>query len=137
MNRNTMVLSTLYRISRRNRWFSSKLEESENEPIKFSSSPAARKTVIPVIRKPTPNDMPWYQPYSVVASVAVFLIYFCVFREENDIDSEFDKTLYERIRGLEKEQLIQSYKFNKEHGRSVEAIEQRLKDLEVEEKLVS
>lgn len=77
--------------------------------------------------------MPWYQPYSVVGSVAVFLLYFCVFRGENDVDLEFSKTLYERIKGLEKEQLIQTYRFNKEHGKSVEDIEKRLKELEAEE----
>lgn len=93
---------------------------------------------MPVIRKNVTINMPWYQPYSVVGSVAVFLIYFCVLREENDVDKEFEKTLYDRIKGLEKEQLIQSYKFNKEHGKSVEAIEQRLKEIETEEsKLVA
>lgn len=82
--------------------------------------------------------MPWYQPFSVVGSVAVFLIYFCVLREESDIDLEFDKTLYDRIQGLEKEQLLQSYRYNKEHGKSVEDIERRLKELEAEEeKLVA
>ncbi|XP_045448662.1 uncharacterized protein LOC123657123 [Melitaea cinxia] len=113
-------------------------EVNENEPIKFSTSNAAKKTVQSVFRKTTSESMPWYQPYSVVGSVAVFLIYFCVLREENDIDLEFDKTLYDRIQGLEKEQLLQSYRYNKEHGQSVEDIERRLKDLEAEEaKLVA
>lgn len=78
--------------------------------------------------------MPWYQPYSVVGSVAVLLIYFCILREESDIDREFDKTLYQRIKGLEKEQLLQTYRFNKEHGKSVVEIEERLKELEEIEK---
>lgn len=77
--------------------------------------------------------MPWYQPYSVVASVAVFLIYFCMLREENDVDLEFTKTLYDRVHGLEKEQLLQSYRFNKETGKSVLEIEKRLKEIEEEE----
>lgn len=105
------------------------MEVNENEPIKFSTSPAAKKTTAPVLRR-TNIEMPWYQPYSIVGSLTVFLIYFCILREENDIDKEFDKTLYERIKGLEKEQLIQTYKFNKEHGKSVEDIERRLKELE-------
>ncbi|XP_021194235.3 uncharacterized protein LOC110379057 [Helicoverpa armigera] len=123
----------LARDCRTNRSFSSKLEPNENEPIKFTTSQAARKTTRPLVRK-VDVDMPWYQPYSVITSVAVFLIYFCVLREENDIDLEFDKTLYERIQGLEKEQLIQSYRFNKEHGKSVEDIEKRLLELEEIEK---
>ncbi|KAJ8730333.1 hypothetical protein PYW07_017371 [Mythimna separata] len=117
---------------RAGRSFSSKLEASENEPIKFSTSQAARKTTRPLVKK-VDTDMPWYQPFSVVGSVAVFLIYFCVLREESDIDLEFDKTLYERIKGLEKEQLLQSYRFNKEHGKSVDDIEKRLKELEEQE----
>lgn len=78
--------------------------------------------------------MPWYQPYVVVGSVTVFLVYFCVLREESDVDQEFNKTLYERIKGLEKEQLLQSYKFNKENGKEVFEIEQRLKEIEDEER---
>ncbi|CAD0199152.1 unnamed protein product [Chrysodeixis includens] len=115
------------------RSFSSELKSSENEPIKFSTSPAARKAVATVFKR-VDTTMPWYQPYSVIGSVAVFLIYFCVFREENDIDQEFNKTLYDRIKGLEKEQLLQSYRFNKEHGKSVEDIEKRLQEIELAEK---
>ncbi|RVE45923.1 hypothetical protein evm_009396 [Chilo suppressalis] len=136
MIKNVFRLSTFCRASRSTRWFSSKLEQNENQPIKFTDSPASRKTAIPVIRAPGPNPVPWYQPFSVVTSVAVFLIYFCILREESDIDQEFDKTLYDRIKGLEKEQLIQSYKFNKEQGKSVEAIEQRLKELEAQEQKI-
>lgn len=84
--------------------------------------------------KSRPTDMPWYQPYSVVASVTVFLIYFCILREESDVDLEFSKTLYERIKGLEKEQLLQSYRYNKENGLSVTDIEKRLKEIEDNEK---
>ncbi|XP_075973205.1 uncharacterized protein LOC142974641 [Anticarsia gemmatalis] len=130
MNRHlSNYFRTLNRYYKGRRSFSSNLEASENEPIKFSTSGAAKKTVKPVVRKVN-TEMPWYQPYSVVGSVTVFLLYFCVFREESDIDKEFDKTLYERIKGLEKEQLLQSYRFNKEHGKSVAEIEQRLKELE-------
>lgn len=78
--------------------------------------------------------MPWYQPYVVIGSVAIFMLYFCVLREESDIDREFDKTLYDRIKGLEKEQLLQSYRYNKEHGKSVIEIEERLLEIEKAEK---
>lgn len=114
------------------RLLTTKVEASENEPIKFTTSGAARKTVIPVMTK-FKTEMPWYQPYSVVCSVAVFLIYFCILREENDVDLEFNKTLYDRIHGLEKEQLLQSYRFNKENGKSVIDIEKRLKEIEEDE----
>lgn len=115
-----------------NRLASSNVQENENQPVKFSTSPAAKTTVAPVMRK-TKTDMPWYQPYSVLASVTVFMIYFCILREENEVDLEFNKTLYERIHGLEKEQLLQSYRYNKENGKSVEDIEKRLREIEAEE----
>ncbi|VVC99163.1 unnamed protein product [Leptidea sinapis] len=103
----------------------------DSGPIKFSSSGAAKRIPRSIFVKQ--KDMPWYQPYSVVGSVAAFLIYFCVLREESDIDQQFDTTLYDRVKGLEKHQLILSYKYNKEHGLSVAEIEQRLKELEEEE----
>ncbi|KAI5634835.1 CCSMST1 family domain-containing protein [Phthorimaea operculella] len=136
MNRNLVQFSKL--LSRNRRCLKlystqkAEVELDETGPVKFSTSQAARKTVRPVVRKVN-TDMPWYQPYSVIASVTVFMLYFCVFREENDVDKEFTKTLYERIKGLEKEQLLQSYKFNKEHGKPVAEIEARLKELEAEE----
>ncbi|CAK1595811.1 unnamed protein product [Parnassius mnemosyne] len=119
---------------RNNLRFSSRnIEINENEPIKFSTSGAAIKKTIQPIKIVKNNNMPWYQPYCVVGSVAIFLIYFCILREENDVDNEFNKTLYERIKGLEKHQLLLSYKFNKENGKSVEDIEKRLKEIEEEE----
>ncbi|XP_041978623.1 uncharacterized protein LOC121732736 [Aricia agestis] len=124
---------SVLRTNRHIRWFSNKTEASEeNAPIKFSTSPAARRGLSPVIRVQK-DSMPWYQPFSIVGSVAIFLIYFCFIREENDLDLEFNKTLYERIKGLEKHQLLQAYKFNKENGYSVEEIETRLKEIELEE----
>ncbi|XP_026490817.1 uncharacterized protein LOC113396946 [Vanessa tameamea] len=133
MNKNLHLLRYFIRQKRLHRLYST--EVKENEPIKFSTSNAARKNVQSVFRKKTPESMPWYQPFSVVGSIAVFLIYFCILREENDVDLEFNKTLYDRIQGLEKEQLLQSYRFNKEHGKSVEDIEKRLKELEEEAKV--
>ncbi|XP_038211763.1 uncharacterized protein LOC119832209 [Zerene cesonia] len=136
MNKSFHPLRNYIRIFR-GRSFSNKVENvNENAPIKFTTSGAAKASIRPILAKP--RNMPWYQPFSVVGSVAVFLIYFCVFREESDIDSEFEKTLYDRIKGLEKRQLLISYRFNKENGRSVVEIEQRLKEIEEEEaKLVA
>ncbi|XP_045497274.1 uncharacterized protein LOC123695457 [Colias croceus] len=136
MNKNFHLFRNYIRIFR-GRSFSNKVENvNENEPIKFSTSGAAKARIRPILA--TPRNMPWYQPFSVVGSVAVFLIYFCMIREESDIDSEFEKTLYDRLKGLEKQQLLISYRFNKENGRSVAEIEQRLKEIEEEEaKLVA
>ncbi|XP_023952754.1 uncharacterized protein LOC112056551 [Bicyclus anynana] len=131
MNRNLLILRNFIKQNKFHRPFSTEIQE--NEPIKFSTSNAAKKKVPIINKNKRAQSMPWYQPYSVVGSVAVFLIYFCILREENDVDKEFTKTLYERIKGLEKQQLLQSYKFNKENGLSVAEIEMRLQEIEVEE----
>lgn len=66
------------------RFYSKKLDpEVSSDPIKFIGSPAAawqakqgRAGAV------DPSEIPWFQPYVVITSVAVFLLYFCVFREE-------------------------------------------------------
>lgn len=120
-------------VHRTQRCYCKKIEVTdENAPIKFSTSPAAKPKIIIPFKRDARQSMPWYQPIVVVTSVAAFLIYFCILREESDIDEEFSKTLYDRIDGLEKMQLIQAYKTYKEEGKSVVEIEKRLQELEAE-----
>lgn len=71
----------------------------------------------------------WFQPYVVSGSLAVFLIYFCILREENDIDTKLDRSLFEHVAGLEETQLQLSLNYNKEHGLSTEALERRMAEL--------
>lgn len=75
------------------------------------------------------EKIPWFQTHAVVGSVAIFLIYFCILREENDIDLELEKSLYDRVPGLEQTQLILNYKFNLENDNDNSAIEARMKEL--------
>ena len=58
------------------------------------------------------------------------MLYFCVLREENDIDEELGKSLYERIPGLEKAQLQEVYRYNSMQGHDTSAITARLQELE-------
>lgn len=101
-----------------------------NAPIRYVGSPAAawtskegRSGTIPK------SDTPWFQPYAVVGSVAVFLIYFCVLREENDVDLELEKSLYDRVPGLEQTQLILNYKYNLENNGDNAEIVARMKEM--------
>lgn len=57
------------------------------------------------------------------------MLYFCVFREESDIDQELDKSLFERVDGLEEKQLIVAYKYNKEHGLDLHDLEKRMREI--------
>lgn len=73
--------------------------------------------------------MPWYQPYVVVASIATFLVYFCVLREENEMDQSLRKNLYDHIEGLEEQQLEISLEHNIQMGKDTSAITARLKEI--------
>uniref|UniRef100_A0A1A9ZE62 Uncharacterized protein n=1 Tax=Glossina pallidipes TaxID=7398 RepID=A0A1A9ZE62_GLOPL len=64
-------------------------------------------------------------------SLTIFLLYFCVFREENDIDQKLEGNLFQHVKGLEEVQLTMNYKYNKEHGLDTRDIEKRLKELGV------
>lgn len=103
-----------------------------DKPIQYFNSPASRWKAEHTRSGHVKQDMPWFQPYVVIASTAVFLIYFCILREENDIDRGLEKSLYEHVPGLEEKQLVLSYHYNKEHGLSTIAIEQRMKELGLE-----
>nr|CBH09252.1 HM00015 [Heliconius melpomene] len=131
MNRSISLIRNTIKNNNLHRLYCTQVKE--NEPVKFSTSEAARRKLPSVFRNKQAEQMPWYQPYCVVGSVAIFLLYFCVFREENDVDLEFNKTLYDRIKGMEKQQLLQSYRFNKEQGLGVADIEKRLQEIELQE----
>jgi len=60
-------------------------EDDNDEPIKYSTSKAAAMR-IDEYRMPHGDSIPWYQPYIISLSLTVFLGYFCILREENDID---------------------------------------------------
>uniref|UniRef100_A0A182YQD3 Uncharacterized protein n=1 Tax=Anopheles stephensi TaxID=30069 RepID=A0A182YQD3_ANOST len=104
-------------------------EEVNNEPIKYFGSQASRWTAQRSREGPKGQDVPWFQPYVVNFSVAIFLIYFCILREENDIDEGLGRSLFEHVPGLEEKQLIVSYHYNKENGLPTLDIENRMKEL--------
>lgn len=111
------------------------VEEPNNEPIKFFGSQAgawrAKET-----RSGGADEALWYQPYVISASLAAFLIYFCVLREENDIDQKLGKSLFDHIEGLEEQQLVIMYKYNRENGLDNSQVVARLKELNIDVKSV-
>jgi len=99
--------------------------EDLDKPIKFTTSKASQWTA-----KDTHgggnDDMPRLQPLVVSLSVGIFLLYFCVLREENDIDEVMKIPLWERVPGLERKQLEVVLQYNEEHGLPTEDILSRL-----------
>lgn len=104
-----------------------------DEPIKFSQS-AAKSYKASESRSGVSEPRLWYEQYVILGSLTIFLIYFCVLREENDIDKELGRSLYSRIEGLEEVQLKMSLQYNLDNGLDTTAIVQRLQEIEEEKK---
>ncbi|KAJ8935643.1 hypothetical protein NQ318_010551 [Aromia moschata] len=102
--------------------------EVNEEPIQYSKS-AAYQYRARITRTGEAVQRLWYEPYVIMGSLTIFMIYFTIIREENDIDEELSKSLYSRIHGLEEAQLKLSLEYNKEHGMETEAILARLKEI--------
>ncbi|XP_011176202.1 uncharacterized protein LOC105208132 [Solenopsis invicta] len=76
-------------------------DDDTDQPIKYSTSKAANMR-IDEYRDPVGDTYPWYQGYIVSLSIAVFLGYFCILREENDIDLMLHTDLGESLKTMEK-----------------------------------
>ncbi|XP_055604960.1 uncharacterized protein LOC129753183 [Uranotaenia lowii] len=105
---------------------------AKDKPIKFFNSHASQWKAEHTRSGKAPEDVPWYQPYVVLASVTIFMIYFCVLREENDIDQGLERSLFEHVPGLEEKQLLITYRYNLDNGLSTLDIEKRMKELGME-----
>ncbi|XP_059613646.1 uncharacterized protein LOC132259862 [Phlebotomus argentipes] len=106
----------------------SKHDQQEDMAVKYTESQAGLWAAEQSRTGPKAAGV-WYQPYVIVASLVVFMLYFCVIREENDIDLELQKSLYDRIEGLEETQLRISRTYNLENGLDVKDIDARLREL--------
>ncbi|XP_054738392.1 uncharacterized protein LOC129244663 [Anastrepha obliqua] len=105
--------------------------ENSNEPVKFFGSRAATWRARDT-RSGGSEDILWFQPYVISGSLAVFLLYFCILREENDIDRRLEGNLFDQVAGLEEVQLTMNYKYNKENGLDTSEIEKRLSELGID-----
>ena len=107
-------------------------DEEENRPLPFSKSKAASwHARTSFSGRPTgkTDDEPWFQPLSISLSIFAVLVWFCVLREESDVDLELDKSLYQRVEGLEKKQLELSLRFNQDRGLETKEIHKRLSEI--------
>ncbi|XP_013114682.1 uncharacterized protein LOC106092383 [Stomoxys calcitrans] len=109
--------------------------EVNNEPIQYFGSDAASWRAKDT-RSGGSDEHLWYQPYVISGSLAIFLLYFCVLREESDIDLKLEGNLYEHVHGLEEVQLTMNYKYNKENGLDNREVIKRLGELGIDVKLL-
>ncbi|XP_033214171.1 uncharacterized protein LOC117171199 [Belonocnema kinseyi] len=71
-----------------------------DKPVEYSKTEAA-KWLAKHTREPEENKPP-YQTYVISGSLAVFMVYFCILREENDLDLLIDRPLDEVLKNLNK-----------------------------------
>lgn len=103
-----------------------------NKPLPFFGSPAEQYRAEESRRGYTNRDWPEWQPYVISGSLAIFLIYFCILREENDIDEQLRKgNIYAQVPQMELLHLKEAYLSNKKNNLSNEAVEIRLKEMGV------
>lgn len=67
--------------------------------------------------------------YIISGSLAVFMIYFCILREENDIDAKLGRSLLETMRDVEVSKLNEEYRRKIGNNESVDTIKDRLREL--------
>ena len=106
---------------------SSSSSSEEDKPIKFSTSDASRHHAFDTFFQE--SNAPWYQGYCLSVSMAVFLLYFCVLREENDVDEELGKSIWQRIPTLKEQTLLSEIKAGKTAGTDVSELEKELDEL--------
>ncbi|GAB1608227.1 uncharacterized protein LOC115224194 [Argonauta hians] len=107
------------------------LQDLTQTPVKYSKSKAADWKSLDTFKTPETNKLK-YEPIVVSVSLAVLLIYFAFLREENDLDLEMDKTLFQRIPALEKVHIQMQIKKDKKEGMDCTELEKRLKVVEAE-----
>lgn len=102
-------------------------EFDPNQPIPFFGT-AAHLSAGPRAEAYKPKHK--YHPFVVMFSLATFLIYFCVLREENSTDEVFNKDLFDYFgENGEATVLKNAYAYNIKHNLPVTEIVRRLRDI--------
>lgn len=102
-----------------------------DKPMPYFGSPAEMYRGADSRKGYEDHGWPWYQPFVITGSTAIFLLYFCVLREENDIDEKLSVSLYEHVPDMELVELKRVYIYNEKNNLSNAGIEKRLDELGV------
>lgn len=109
-------------------------QRGDDGPIQFSTSKASAWSLANTMVAPE-RDIPWYQPFIVSASTAIFLVYFLLLREENDLDDTINKSLFETVPQLEEDQVKIALAYEQRQGRDTRALEKRLAEIQSNNKV--
>jgi len=100
-------------------------DADRDTPVKYTTSKAHQHNPFETFLTPQ-STAPSYQPYVILFSTAVFFLYFFVLREENDIDDDLSKSLYEKIPGLEEKSMLARIRNAQELGQDTVELERQL-----------
>lgn len=98
-------------------------DDDPSKPIPYFGSGAEQIRATPIA-----PEHPYYTPHIVNISVIIFLVYFCILREENDIDAILGRDLYENF-GDEAARLKKAYDYNIKHNLPTAEIVNRLHEI--------
>lgn len=104
-------------------------EQDRNAPVKFSTSQAAKCRAEYTRSGSSGTRVPVAQPYIINLSLVVFMLYFCILREENDIDVQLSGNLYKKVPGLEEANLKLAIEYNESHGLDTIELQKRLDEI--------
>jgi len=107
------------------------IKEGDASSFKYTKSAAGKWKSFDTFTLPpeAQRARPKAEPFVVSITVSIFLIYFLWLREENDVDLEMDKPLYERLPTLERAQLKAQIRRNEREGLDNEFLQQRLQEV--------
>jgi len=108
------------------------INEEIEKPVSFTKSKAF-KTKPTFVNPRADEKKPPLQDLSIFISMASFMIYFFYLREENDVDEMMGVSLYSRIDGLEKANLIASIRYHEREKLDTTALNNRLSEIIAEE----
>jgi len=78
-----------------------KMDVDFDKPVQFSSSEAAQFSSSQSSQEGVRTNRAKYEHIIVRVSLAVFMIYFCVLREENDLDQSIGESIFSKVPDLE------------------------------------
>ncbi|GFU24692.1 uncharacterized protein NPIL_88581 [Nephila pilipes] len=103
--------------------------EVKDEPIKFSTSEAGQWKAKYTTSGKDYFEQPRIQPFAVVMSLTAFMVYFCILREENDLDDWLRNLENELPLHLEEAELKGRIEKAKRNNQDTTAYEERMENI--------
>lgn len=92
LNRSKFISPNLFRFYAKS---NDDIDAELSKPVKYTASPAYEWRASNSRIGSKAEFGPWYEPHVVTISIVVFMVYFFVLREENDLDALLEKPLSE------------------------------------------